>query len=106
GVCVRQYAMVEGYGARERQDEKWGEQNHPDIAPHLHKPSTEMLDSSVVRRAWLKNVARYYGGPIAEQAKEWTDAEHAADHGSWFTIHVEELSEALEAAALGNVDAL
>lgn len=96
---------------RDAQDKKWGEQNHPDLSPSLTRtnlltPAELSRTGSHSRRWWLANVARYYGVLSANLAKEYTDVEHKSGNGSWFSIHVEELAEALEAAALGDTVAL
>lgn len=96
---------------RDAQDKKWGEQNHPDLSPSLTRtnlltPAELSRTGSHSRRWWLANVARYYGVIGVEKAKEYCDTEHKAGQGSWFSIHIEELTEALEAAALGDTEAL
>ena len=86
---------------RHRQNEKWGEQNHPDLRPglakYLNTPDGE-LD--------VVEVAEYYGVPTAFEAKALTDTTAAEGNASWVAIAVEELAEAVEAAALGHQIAL
>jgi hypothetical protein len=93
---------------RAAQDVKWGEQNHPDLSPFLvGREQTGVGDlPEPRRREFMALCARYYGLPLAERAKTYTDTEHKRGEGSWFTIHVEELAEALEAAVLGDEGAL
>lgn len=88
---------------RDAQDKKWGEQNHPDLSSRLGFPR---IDTPSSRRWNLTQVARYYGIPVADKAKEYCQLEHNTGQGSWFSIHVEELAEALEAAALGDTVAM
>ena len=102
--------LTEIVGERIAQDGKWGEQNHPDLSPRLfpRTPGFDTLDDGAEGQfdrgsiAWLAAVARYYGVPIADRAKEYCQSEHEGNYGSWFSIHVEELAEALEQAALGD----
>jgi hypothetical protein len=98
--------LVEVWDERRRQDQKWGEQNHPDLSAWLTPlEPEERSDAQKVR--WISlQAARYYMLPMAVKAKEITDTEHREGAGSWFSIHVEELAEALEAAVLGDEDAL
>lgn len=92
---------------RHAQDEKWGEQNHPDLSPLISPPNRpEMMDRANYRRIELVKVARYYGIPTAAEARVECNNEHKQGNGSWFSIHVEELGEALEAAVLGDTVAL
>lgn len=84
---------LEVIGERKRQDAKWGEQNHPDLSPNVAGYS-------------LSDVAGYYGISTADDARRACDSEHKHGQGSWFSIHVEELGEALEAAVSGDTVAL
>lgn len=88
---------------RDAQDAKWGEQNHPDISPRI-RMSEGMATHPRALEIFAKQVARYYGVPHVDVARASCDHEHRAGHGSWFSIHVEELGEALEQAALGDTD--
>lgn len=71
---------------RERvaQEEKWGEQNHPDS-------SCDPFDRPVI---------------TSTAAKRLTDERTEAGTVSWTDIAVEELAEALDEAEAGNTDAL
>ena len=67
-----------------RQDEKWGEQNHPsfpseEFTPHWRRPA-------------------YYCIPTEEAAKSSTEAMFRAKQGTWGDILIEEVAEAIEAA--------
>lgn len=80
---------------RVRQDDKWGEQNHPDV----YRNSTG--------EAWPPGVvACLYGIPTADRAR--TKCDNAAKDGRLTNaaILVEELCETVEAAAEGNPDEL
>lgn len=74
---------------RAAQQEKWGEQNHPNIAKRLTSGN-----------ATAAEVAAFYGISTAAEAKALTD--DRARHGmvTWADILIEELAEAIEAAAL------
>lgn len=101
--------LMEVLRERGAQDEKWGAQNHPDLTPAVTRSS--LLTSEELKRAeshsrkwWLARVFQYYGVLTPDKAKDYCDAEHRAGNGSWFSIHIEELSEALEQAALGDTE--
>jgi hypothetical protein len=83
--------LLEVLDERARQDAKWGEQNHPDIAPHIVAPG---------------QVPFVHGLPSAADAKRMTDSRAKAGLVSWADIAIEELAEALEAAALDDEDAV
>ncbi len=65
---------------RERQDQKWGEQNHPDFD--------------------LKHFARI---AKAEVCRERCDTAAMSSHCSWDLILLEEVAEAVDAAHAGEV---
>lgn len=90
---------------RHAQDAKWGEQNHPDISPRIHMGEA-MAQHPRALEIFSKQVARYYGVPHVDVARASCDNEHKRGQGSWFSIHIEELGEALEAAVLGDTVAL
>lgn len=69
---------------RQRQQDKWGEQNHPNIAP---VPTAT-------------DAAEFYGIPTARTAKALTDQRARVGRVTWADILIEELAEAIEAAAL------
>lgn len=97
-VSARITVVNDILGERERQDKKWGEQNHPDISPRIRWEANPAVHTT--------RVARYYGVLTADEARGQCDNEHKRDKGSWFTIHIEELGEALEAAGRGDTVAL
>lgn len=82
---------------RRQQNAKWGEQIHPDV----DRVIAGLCGSQATRYA-----AQFYGIPTADAAKAETDAAARASECSWTHIAVEELAEAVEAAALGQVDRL
>jgi hypothetical protein len=82
---------------RARQDAKWGEQNHPDV------------DQVLMTRpggCTPQRMAEHYEIPFAGRAKFMTDLAAGRGEVTWAHIAVEELAEAVEAAALGDEDAL
>lgn len=87
---------------RERQNAKWGEQNHPNVDVVLiNRPS--VVDGN--GRTWPgsctpQRMAEHYEIVTAGRAKFLTD--HAASHGqcTWAHILIEEVAEAVEAATL------
>lgn len=92
---------------RHAQDDKWGEQNHPDLSPRIYPPQrSEMMGNRNYMRVVQVQVAKYYGISTAAEARTACDHEHARGQGSWFSIHTEELGEALEAAVNGDTVAL
>lgn len=78
---------------RQRQDTKWGEQAHPDV---------DRIVAGLSGALGPRSAAHFYGIPTAEVAKAETDAAARAGECSWTHIAVEELAEAVEAAALGD----
>lgn len=84
------YVLDEVFAERQRQDEKWGEQNHPDFWP------TKLPQTAELR-------ATYYGVPQEGLAKHNCELAFAAGRGSWADILVDEVSEAIGAP---NVEAL
>jgi hypothetical protein len=84
--------LVEVLKERARQDAKWGEQNHPDVG----RASAQTPDG----------VADYHEVPNANRAK-WICSTRARNGVvSFADIAVEELCEAIEAAALGDENAV
>lgn len=95
--------LAEVQAERARQDQKWGQQNHPDLSPAVYPPTRpELMDRANYLRIQLVTVARYYGLLPAAEARIHCDSEHKRGQGSWFSIHIEELAEAMEAAVLGD----
>lgn len=76
---------------RARQDEKWGDQNHPDLHPSLTADDICLT---------LYDVLAHYGVPGADRAKEYVDACAGVGESNWIGIALEEFVEAVEAAAL------
>ncbi|SHW42828.1 Uncharacterised protein [Mycobacteroides abscessus subsp. abscessus] len=72
---------------RQRQQDKWGEQNHQNINPDMlgYGPMT---------------AARFYCVPTAAEAKMRTDSRARCGHVTWADILIEEVAEAIEAATL------
>lgn len=76
---------------RARQDAKWGEQNHPNVCPIL------------AVAAGPERFAEEYEIPTADRAKFICDSAFKAGRPAWAPVAVEELAEAVEQFALGNV---
>ncbi|RIT64099.1 hypothetical protein D2E95_01900 [Mycobacteroides abscessus] len=72
---------------RQRQQDKWGEQNHPNI-----------VSSGTYADAIRGESARFYGIPTAAEAKARTDERARRGEVTWMDILIEELAEAAEAA--------
>jgi hypothetical protein len=87
--------LGEVWRERRRQDEKWGEQNHPDV------PTPRSITTTP------RHMARVaLGIPTASSAKSATDTAAANGRVTWGHIATEELAEAVEAAAEGDAEAL
>lgn len=71
---------------RQRQQDKWGEQSHPNIG-------TQLVGFDPV------TVARFYHLPTAQEAKLRTDIRARRGEVAWADILIEEVAEAIEAAA-------
>lgn len=69
---------------RKRQDDKWGEQNHPALHP-------KAAHNLVSERSLIATICR-----------EKCDKLFSQDEGDWYLILQEEVAEAFEQAALGN----
>jgi hypothetical protein len=68
---------------RRAQDDKWGEQNHPDVPTYGGRPAI----------------------PTAAAARAWVESQVVTGRLSWLDILVEELAEAVEAIDAGDTDA-
>lgn len=75
---------------RSKQDDKWGEQNHPHVDPVL-------LDRGI------KRMSEEYEVPTAERAKFLCQSAEDKGELTWMHILVEELCEALEAGMVSPV---
>ena len=87
---------------RARQDEKWGEQNHPDLSPETKR---FVVVSGVMRRA-PDLAAEDMGVPSANTARQRVENLAARRTLGYADIALEEFCEAIEAAALGDVGEL
>jgi hypothetical protein len=74
---------------RSRQDSKWGQQDHLDLVP-----------GSADDPATLADVTRTHLMPLADDVRRLVDRLAGEGRSSWVLIALEELAEALEAAAL------
>jgi hypothetical protein len=71
---------------RQRQDTKWGEQNHPDFQPVIHQSGDKEEIPVFLRPA-------AYGIPSEYDARERCDRMFKEGRGNWGDILVEEISE-------------
>ena len=83
--------LAEVVAERARQDAKWGCQRHPDV---------DRVVAGMPGHLAPRYAAQFYGIPTAQAAQAETDAAARAGHCSWAHIAIEELAEAIEAAAL------
>lgn len=95
---LRQLVIGDIVIEREAQDAKWGEQNHDDVAADHVSKTAGLVHLTAMQRA-----AIYYLVPTAQQAKDACDSEHRRGVGSWFSILLEEVTEALESAVEGDM---
>lgn len=78
---------------RGRQDEKWGPQNHPDLA-------------EVFKGETPDQVASGYFIPTAGFAKCMCESDFDQGYPNWAAVLIEELAESIEQAALGDTKEL
>ena len=78
---------------RERQDEAWGEQNHPSVG--------SVMEAEDCPAEWA---AKMYELPTARRAQYLCDRAADKDQMTWAHIAVEEMAESIEAAAEGRMD--
>jgi len=79
---------------RELQDRRWGEQNHPDVVGTWLSNPSKVLGALATAEAHLL--------PSASAARTICNLAYLDGTGAWAHIAVEELAEAVEAAALGD----
>jgi len=80
---------------RARQDARWGEQNHPMVNIPQAEPGCLFAP-----RVAGELECRRLGLPSADEARDACNLEHRAGHGTYASIAVEELAEAVEAAVI------
>lgn len=87
---TREQARVRAdvHAERNKQDLKWGVQNHPSV-PNVAR----------------KNPNAFIGIPSADYLKARCDLAHAMDKDSWALILAEEFAEAIEACGEGHTTA-
>lgn len=73
---------------RQRQDEKWGEQNHPDFFQVVNLQTGDREGPMPLPQRF-----NYYGIPTEEDAKYDCEAAFSRGKGNWGHILVEEISE-------------
>lgn len=74
---------------RQRQDAKWGEQNHP-MVPETHDHHA----------GWQYLAAEFLEIPTADRARDACDRAHRRGEGTYTHILVEEVAEFVEACVL------
>jgi hypothetical protein len=77
---------------RLRQDAKWGEQNHPNFAPHILNLTEDGTVTGITEMP-LPQRFNYYGIPTKEDAKRDCEETFASGKGNWGHILIEEISE-------------
>ena len=87
-------AAADVLAERERQEAKWGEQNHP-IVPR------DIAERALLRRMSVGALACMVSGvDSATTARMTCEHEHAQGRGTYANILVEEVAELVEAAAI------
>lgn len=82
---------------RDKQDVKWGEQNHP-LADEYYSTS-EIIDPQIAS----SSMSVRYSVPTVTEAQATCDAHAKAGTLTWFDIALEELCEAIDWAAKGDL---
>ncbi|OHU48130.1 hypothetical protein [Mycobacteroides chelonae] len=88
---------------RQRQQDKWGEQNHPGIDTDdvlLFHEAAPRLPGIITPAAFTLHIAARHGVPTANDARDVLQRFAAAGKATWARILLEEFAEAIEAAAL------
>lgn len=92
---------------RQRQQEKWGEQNHPGIdvddVQLFHECAARFADLATPE-SFVEHVAKRLGIPTATDARGVLQRLASAGKATWAHILLEEFAEAVEAAALAAID--
>ncbi len=88
--CVTRSALNDVFAERLRQDEKWGEQNHPNGTGPKTTPVAD-----IVRGPANEVVNRHYAFGLAYQAKTATDKLAKAGMLTYRDIFLEEVFEAM-----------
>ncbi|EIU48432.1 hypothetical protein [Mycobacteroides abscessus] len=92
---------------RQRQQDKWGEQNHPNIDVddvQLFRETVARFPALPVPESFIEHVASRHNIPTANQARDTLQQLAAAGKATWGRILLEEFAEAIEAAALAAID--
>jgi hypothetical protein len=84
---IRGNVFAEIDAERDRQETRWGEQNHPMTGARFPRGNDKN------GRNAREIVARYFGIPTEEEAKRRCEDEHKAGRGTYVHIAVEELAE-------------
>lgn len=90
---------------RAKQDEKWGEQNHPD-ADQTILARRERGDQYADPASIARRLAEEYEIPTAARAKFACQEKARQGRVTWFDILLEEVAELLEAIAAGDLEAI
>jgi len=89
--------LVEAMYEVERQDKKWGEQNHPCLNNQVMKAAKEAVDSGNIPALDLSTMSRYYAMPSEKTAQNNCDFAAKIGQVTFAHIAIEELAEVLEA---------
>lgn len=93
-------ALTEIADERGRQDAKWGEQNHPLVDPSVVEQPILALVSLSPAYPW--RLFEFYGLPDATIARSRCQLAATEGRSTWADILLEEYTEFLEAAGLGD----
>jgi hypothetical protein len=80
--------LDEVHAERVRQDQRWGQQNHP------------LVDPVLLSRGDADRMCDEFEVPTADRARWLCDLRHRRGDGSWTDILLEELCEFIEAATV------
>lgn len=92
---------------RQRQQDEWGEQNHPGIdvdAVQLYHECALRFADLTTPESFVEHIAKRHGVPTASDARVVLQRLASAGKATWARILLEEFAEAIEAAALAAID--
>lgn len=85
---------------RARQDDQWGEQNHPDVDPIILARMSDPGDNYSTPGSVAHRLAQEYEIPTASRAKWLCQTAASRREVTWAHVAVEELAEAVDAATV------
>ncbi|MFA4050650.1 hypothetical protein [Mycobacteroides chelonae] len=92
---------------RQRQQDKWGEQNHPGIDVddvQLFHECAARFAGLATPASFVEHVVLRHGIPTATDARDVLQRLASAGKATWARILLEEFAEAIEAAALAAIE--